>query len=131
MVEEGLPVFGYLHKDYWIDMGNREQYLQVHKDALDGKVSLKTDFNHNAQGLSIIPPVVIGRDCHIEPNAQIGPHVVLGNGCRVESRAVIENSVLWDGVSVGAHCTVQRSILGNGVNLPEKTEVADQSMVAG
>lgn len=129
MVQEGLPVFGYLHKDYWIDMGNREQYLQVHKDALDGKVRLKTDLIKNPQGLSINPPVAIGKDCHIAPDAQIGPHVVLGNGCRVGKNTVIENSVLWDGVTVGSHCTIRRSILGEGVAVGDGQLVVEESVI--
>jgi len=131
MIQEGLPVFGYLHQDYWIDMGNRQQYLRVHKDALDGKISLKTDIIKNPDGLSIVSPVVMGEDCQIEPNARIGPHAVLGNGCRVKNNSVVENSVLWDGVTVGSHCTVQRSILGNGVTLAEKTEVIGRSLIDG
>jgi NDP-sugar pyrophosphorylase family protein len=129
MIEEGLPVFGFLHKDYWIDMGNREQYLQVHKDALDGKVRLKAAVLKNSGKSSIVPPVLIGEDCHIEPGARIGPYAVLGNGCRVESDSVVENSVLWEGVTVGADCTVSRSILGNSVTLAEKTEITEQSMI--
>jgi mannose-1-phosphate guanylyltransferase len=131
MVQEGLPVFGYLHQDYWIDMGNRAQYLQVHKDALDEKISLKTDLIKNPEGLSIIPPVAIGKDCHIDPNAQIGPHVVLGNGCRVGKNTVIENSVLWDGVTVGSHCTIRRSILGKGVAVGEGQLMVEESVIAG
>jgi mannose-1-phosphate guanylyltransferase len=129
MIEEGLPVFGYLHKDYWIDMGNREQYLKVHKDALDGKIGLKTGLPKNWEGLSIVPPVIVGEGCHIEPSARIGPHAVLGNGCSVGNNSVVENSVLWEGVTVGSHCTVRRSILGSSVTLPEKTEVTDQSLI--
>jgi NDP-sugar pyrophosphorylase family protein len=130
MIEEGLPVFGYLHKDYWIDMGNREQYLKVHKDALDDKIHLKTGPIKNPDGLSIVSPVLIGEGCHIEPGACVGPYAVLGHGCRVENNAVVENSVLWDDVTVGSHCTVRSSILGNSVTLEEKTEVADQSLIA-
>jgi len=129
MIREGLPVFGYLHKDYWIDMGSREQYLQVHKDSLDGKVSLKTDLQKNPEGVSFIPPVFIGEDCLIENNARIGPYAVLGNGCRVKNNSVVENSVLWDGVSVGSHCMVRQSILGEGVTLAEKTEIIGQSLI--
>jgi len=131
MIAEGLPVFGYLHKDYWIDMGNREQYLQVHKDALDGKVSLKTGLLKNSEGLSIVPPVIIGEGCCIEPNARIGPHAVLGNGCSVGNNSVVENSVLWDGVMVGSDCTVRRSILGSSVTLADKAEVTDRSLIGG
>jgi len=129
MIEEGLPVFGFLHKDYWIDMGNREQYLQVHKDALDRKVSLKTSLIKNSEGVSVVPPVLIGENCRIATNARIGAHVVLGNGCSVGNNSVVENSVLWDGVTVGSHCTVRRSILGSSVTLPEKTEVTEKSLI--
>ena len=129
MIQEGLPVFGYLHKDYWIDMGNRDQYLQVHKDALDGKISLKTDTIKKPDGSSIVPPVVIGKDCHIEPNARIGPFAVLGNGCRVKNNSVVENSVLWDGVKIGSHCTIRQSILGKGVIVGGGQQVIEQSVI--
>jgi ADP-glucose pyrophosphorylase len=42
---------------------------------------------------------------------------------------VVENSVLWDGVTVGSDCTVRRSILGSSVTLAEKAEVMDQSLI--
>ena len=129
MIEEGLPVFGYLHKDYWIDMGNREQYLQVHKDALDGKIQLKSSPTKNLEGLNVVSPVVIGEGCHIDPGARIGPHAVLGNGCRVGNHSVIENSVLWNGVTIGSDCTLRGSILGNSVTLADKAVITDQSLI--
>ncbi len=129
MIEEGLPVFGYLHKDYWIDMGNREQYLKVHKDALDENVRLQTGPQKNLEGFTVVSPVLIGEGCHIDPDARIGPHAVLGNGCRVGKNSVIENSVLWDGVTVGSDCTLQRSILGSSVTLADKAAVTDQSLI--
>ncbi|MDA1110363.1 MAG: NDP-sugar synthase [Nitrospinae bacterium] len=130
MIQEGLPVFGYLHDDYWIDMGNREQYLKVHKDALDGKILFKNQHLKTPEGSSIIPPVIIGDDCLIEPDARIGPYAVLGNGCRVKANAVIENSVLWDGVTVGSGCVVKQSILGKGVTVSDKAEIINQSLNA-
>ena len=42
---------------------------------------------------------------------------------------MVENSVLWDGVTVGADCKVGRSILGSSVTLPEKTEVTEKSVI--
>ena len=130
MIQEGLPVFGYLHKDYWIDMGNRNQYLKVHRDALDGKTRLTPGPGENPQGPSIVSPVFIGPNCHIAPDAKVGPYVVLGNGCRVENKAVIENSVLWDGVTVRENCSVMESILGTRVTVSDETEITDQSMNA-
>ncbi|GJL77566.1 MAG: hypothetical protein NPINA01_05550 [Nitrospinaceae bacterium] len=130
MIQEGLPVFGHLHQDYWIDMGNRVQYLKVHRDALDGKTLLKAGAPEKPQGSGITPPVVTGENCVIETDAKIGPHVVLGNGCRVQKNAVIENSVLWDGVTVNADCVVKGSVLGKGVTVSNKAKVIDQSLIA-
>ena len=130
MIQEGLPVFGYLHDDYWIDMGNRAQYLKVHKDALDGKTRLKTGPLKKPEGSSIVPPVFAGEDCLIDPHAKVGPYAVLGIGCRVKNNAVVENSVLGDGVTVGSDCVVRRSILGKGVTVSEKKEVIAQSLKA-
>lgn len=130
MIQEGLPVFGYLHKDYWIDMGNRSQYLKVHKDALDGKTRLISGSLEKPEGSSIVPPVFMGENCLIEPNARVGPYAVLGNGCQVKNNSVVENSVLWDEVTVGSDCVVRQSIIGKGVTISDKAEIIDQSLNA-
>jgi len=130
MIRERQPVYGCLHDGYWIDMGNREQYLKVHKDALDGKIRLQTGPLKKLQGSGIVPPALAGADCLIEAGAKVGPHVVLGNGCRVQSNAVIENSVLWDGATVGSGCVVRGSILGGGVNVADKATLIDRSVNA-
>ena len=52
----------------------------------------------------------------------------MGAVCKLNS--VVENSVLWDDVTVGENCTVRRSILGNSVTLKEKTKVENQSLIA-
>jgi len=129
MIEEGLPVFGYLHKDYWIDLGNRAKYLEVHRDALDGRVSLKTGALQKAEGAAIVSPALVGENCTIDPAAKVGPYAVLGKGCRVEAGAVIEHSVLWDGVTVGSHGSVRRSILGSGVVVQSKDQIEDRSLI--
>jgi NDP-sugar pyrophosphorylase family protein len=128
MIEDGLPVYGYLHDKYWIDMGTRETYIQAQADALDGKLGLKTLPSRNPEGSLVVPPVHIGKGCEISNDAQIGPHAVLGNGCRVRSGAVIENSILWEGATIGSGVTIQNSIIGKGVAVENGTQVKDASL---
>ena len=52
MVEDSVPIYGYLYDGYWKDMGNRESYLQVNADALDCKVKLKGYLRINLTDLS-------------------------------------------------------------------------------
>jgi NDP-sugar pyrophosphorylase family protein len=128
MIEDELPVYGYLHKNYWIDMGTRETYIQAQADALEGRLALKTSPSRNPEGPLVVPPVHIGKGCEISNDAQVGPHAVLGDGCRLRSGAVVENSILWEGATIGSHATVQNSIIGKGVAIDNGAQVVDASL---
>ena len=128
MIEEGLPVYGYLHEKYWIDMGTRETYIQAQADALEGRLALKTSPSRNPEGPLVVPPVHIGKDCEISNDAQVGPHAVLGDGCRVRSGAVVKNSILWEGVTISSDATVQNSIIGKSVAIENGRQVVDASL---
>ena len=117
MIQEGLPVYGFLHRGYWIDMGTRETYIQAQRDALDGKVSLKIASSRNPEGPLLVPPIHMGKNCEISQNAQIGPYAILGDGCRIRSGAVVENSILWSKATVGGNINVQNCIIGEGVTV--------------
>ena len=128
MIEKGLPVYGYLHEKYWIDMGTRETYIQAQTDALEGRLALKTSPSKNPEGPLVVPPVHIGRDCEISNDAQVGPHAVLGDGCRLRSGAVVENSILWEGATIGSDATIQNSIIGKSVAIENGAQVLDTSI---
>ncbi|KMP11778.1 hypothetical protein UR09_02345 [Candidatus Nitromaritima sp. SCGC AAA799-A02] len=129
MIDEGLPVYGYLYDGYWKDMGNRESYLQANADALDGKVKLKGISSHEPEGALIVPPALVGRDCRIARDVQIGPYTVIDPGCTVKSGAVIENSVLWGGVTVGAGASIKHSVIAQNTAVKDKHEAVDKSLI--
>ncbi len=129
MIQDELPVYGFLHKGYWIDMGTRETYIQAQKDILDGKVTLKTASSRNPERALVVPPVHIGKDCEISQDAQVGPYAVLGDGCRIRSGAIVENSILWPGATVGGGVTLKNSIIGEGVAIDQNTN--DVSLASG
>ena len=128
MIQDELPVYGFLHNGYWIDMGTRETYIQAQVDALDGKLSLKTFSSRNPEGPLVVPPVYIGKNCEISQDAQLGPYAVLGDGCRVRSGAVVENSILWTGVTAGNNCSVQNSIVDERVVIDSGANVKNRSL---
>ena len=114
MIDEKLPVFSYIHEGYWADIGNRSDYLQTHKDCLNGKaLSINLDSPDCPAGPNIIQRVLIGQDCHISEHARVGPNAVLGNGCRVEGNAIVESSVCWDRVVIKEGAAVRESIAGD------------------
>lgn len=129
MIKDGLPVYGYLHQGYWIDIGTRETYIKAQADALDGKLILKTPSSKNPKEHLVVQPVHIGKNCEISQDALVGPHAVLGNNCHLHPGSVVKNSILWPGATIGNGCTVQNSIIG--ADMAINKNVKDDSLALG
>src|SRR3954449_12310038 len=82
LVGDGL--FAYASEAYWLDIGTPERYLQATFDIMEGIV-------RTAAGER--PEAVVGRDCEIDESAHVGRMVVLGDGVRVGPHSRIERSV--------------------------------------
>ena len=127
MIQDGIPVYGFLHKGYWIDMGTRETYIQAQKDAMDGKVVLNNSYSKNPEGPLVVPPVHIGKNCEISQNAQVGPYAVIGDGCRIRPGAIVENSILWSDATIGNNSTIKNCIISRGACIDAGQSLTDLS----
>ena len=129
MVQDGIPIYGYIYDGYWKDMGSRESYLQVNADALDEKVFLKGIFPNELNGPFIIPPALVGHNCHIAENSKIGPHTVIGPNCKIKNGAVVENSILWEGGTIGVGSTVKGSVVTQNRTIGDGKSINDESII--
>ena len=59
-------------------------------------------------------PGLTGLSCEIAAEAELGPDVTLGDHCTVGPGAVVRDSALHDGVTVGEGAEVVGSIVGAG-----------------
>ena len=48
---------------------------------------------------------------------------ILGTNCRINSFALVEDSILFEGVDIGRHAKVRRAIIDKGVHIPPGVEV--------
>ena len=129
MIQDDVPIYGYLHEGYWNDMGNRESYLQVNTDALNKKVTLKKASAYQSNSPFVISPALVGPNCRISKDSKIGSHSVIGPNCIIESGTVIENSILWGGVTVGAGTTIKRSVIAQNKTIGGGKNIIDQSII--
>ena len=60
----------------------------------------------------INPPVLIGDDCRIAANSELGPYTCLGNGVEVFEGTRISNSVVLDGTVIGMSNNLEECIIG-------------------
>ena len=138
LVDHGL--YGYEATGYWLDIGTPSRYLQATYDILEGKVNTAIGARLTASGMRLLPeggvqgriaaPVLIGESCQIAPNASIGGRVVLGRGVQIASGATVEDSVLLDGVSVGARSRIRGAIVSQDVTIGQRCYI-DGNVILG
>jgi len=122
LIKDQEPIYGYVTDTYWMDMGTPEKYLQLNGDLLCGKSSQvdfkKTDISIDQQS-SIHPksklagPVLVDKYCKIGAGVELKGPVVVGQGCEIGNDAFIENSVLWQNVTIGRKAVLKDSIVAS------------------
>ena len=129
MLEKKAPFYAYHNRAYWIDMGTPEQYHRINCDVLQGKCSSplhKTGQIIIAEGCEIHPsacltgPVMLASDCKVGAGARINGPSVIGHGCRISRDAVIENSLLWEDITVGEGAIIINSIIASGAKIDKR-----------
>ncbi|HVF44602.1 MAG TPA: NDP-sugar synthase [Pyrinomonadaceae bacterium] len=145
-IGDRFPLVGVQYDGLWFDVGQKRDYITVNESLLDGELNVPLPYERLPWGylganveidfaeVNIVPPVVIGNDCVVEPGATVGPYAVVGDGWRIGSGARVSHSVLWerypyhdeDGrvTTAGEREAVDRHSVGRGVTV-------ERSIVAG
>ncbi len=121
------PVYSYISTGYWMDAGSPEQYLQLHRDLLNGQsTQYKPSEGLSAAENTVIDPaadingpVVIGPNCSIGPGVKLTGPVVLGAGCALGEDCLIEDTVIWRDVRLGKRVHIKSSILADDCTMKE------------
>jgi glucose-1-phosphate adenylyltransferase len=143
-------VFAYRFRDqnrkevpYWRDVGTLDAYYQANMDLINVDPVLNLydrEWPIRTYQPQLPPPKFVFDDgigdaarrgeAHDSMVCQgcivSGGHVrrsVLSPNVRVNSFAVVESSILFDGVNVGRHCRIRRAIIDKDVQLPPHTTI--------
>ena len=124
LLQLNKAVCGYPFNGYLMDIGTPEKYLQLNIDLLQSKTKSafiaeqlgrsgilcgKDVFMHDTA--KITGPVVIADGCDIGKEVCIKGSVVIGRNCHISEGAIIEESVLWNNVTVGANVNLKRCVV--------------------
>jgi mannose-1-phosphate guanylyltransferase len=108
-------LYGHPTRGYWLDIGTPERYLEATRHLLER--------SHGAD-------VAVGEECHIASGARVGPLSVLGDLCRVDDGAVIERAVLFDRAQVERDAVIRDSVVGNGATIGAGARLDQETIVA-
>jgi NDP-sugar pyrophosphorylase family protein len=137
LLNMGAPIYGYHYPGYWLDMGTPEQYFSLNMDLLLLKTrspllqNFRQDGIYRGQGVIIhssaviTAPSVIGSGCQIGKEVHITGPVTMERDCLLEDGASLENTVLWDGVHIGAGATLRGCIVSSNGVIGKCREVTD------
>lgn len=126
LLSMGVNIYAFLHFGYWMDIGERERYIRVQKDVLNGIIALEhSSFPCEGEEVEIASPVLLGKGCKLNKGAKLLPYSILGNNVEVGEGASIGESVILDGARIGKGSRVFRSILGGARILPPNTSLED------
>lgn len=127
---------------YWRDVGTLDAYYEANMDlvAVDPLLNLYDGHWPIRSYLPSLPPPKFVF-AETDPNGRRGTaldsvvclgsiisggHVersVIGSNVRVNSFAVVEDSILFEGVTIGRHAKIRRTIIDKGVHIPEGTTI--------
>ncbi len=147
MLENGLPLYGYVAEGYWTDVGNHEQYLAAHRDILDGLVDVEVPghkLENNVwigdgveldEDAKLSGPLLIGNHVKIEGGTKVREYTVIGDNVVVKRDNFLHRSVILDNTYVGPSCHIRGTVLGrncdvkSGVRIDEGVVMGDDCLV--
>lgn len=154
-----LAAKGMLHgcvmDGYWCDIGDINAYIQVHRDALDGNISLpgmpNGHFIHPSAHIdptaAISSPSWIGPGAVIGRDARVGPYTVMDSSSSLAPFSSAKRAILWPGASLeeGAQargCVMamdailgpcasafEGSVMGTGAKACAESEIAPETFL--
>jgi mannose-1-phosphate guanylyltransferase len=140
LLQTGRPVYGYYYKGYWNDMVTPSHYHAINRDLLNSTLpnflfknihnkpvfdKKKTNIHKTAK---IKAPAIIGEGFKAGAGVQIIGPVSIGKDCRVDDNSVIEDTIIWDGVTIGGNTRLKRCIISNGAMIPDN-QIIENSIV--
>jgi mannose-1-phosphate guanylyltransferase len=135
LVRDGFPFYAHRVREYWNDVGSREEYLQGNFDALEGRVVVERPGkevepgvwvdarSHIDLGVRIVPPVLIGADCRVEQGAVLEGPLVIGDHVVVEEGARVRGGIAWSASLLGRDSQVVGAIVGRGAHIRANARV--------
>jgi mannose-1-phosphate guanylyltransferase len=129
----GSGLYGFPAESYWLDIGTPERYLQGTFDIIEGNVKTAVGQRLGSDWLAIdagaqvsgrvIPPAVLERGVTVAQSAQVGSLVVLGEDVAIGAHATVERSVILKGAEIGEGATLRDCIVAAGCRIGARTSI--------
>ncbi|WP_461206511.1 sugar phosphate nucleotidyltransferase [Clostridium sp. DL1XJH146] len=141
LLNNSEPIFGYMTKKYWCDIGNIEQYSKCQIDVLKGIIEVEINGVKIKEGIwigdncevdervKLTPPVFIGDNTKIYEGAEIGPYSIIGRNNIISNGSTIKRSIIMDFCYIGDNAEIRGAVLSKSVQLESRASVFEQASI--
>ena len=119
-----------VHEGFWWEFGSLVQYLEGCLQLLElqrGELN-RISAEHDPVQSRGEATIALGAGAEIDDGARVAGRAAIGFGSHISEEAQIEDSVIMPEAWIGPRCSVRRSILGPGVELPAGFTVEDAAI---
>lgn len=140
-LEEGIDFYGYVHEDYWNDVGSIEEYKAGNFDALTGKVKVKIpgvrlgddvwigEETVIEEGVVMVGPICIGTQCLVKKGARLFGPLVIGDRTFISEGAILYRGIKWGDGYIGKDAHLMDSIVGWEAEIGEGAAVLSDTVI--
>ena len=139
LIERNETFVAHIDRGYWIDIGTREKYQQVHTDIMTGRFTAPPF--HESVGQAMVSPdariepgAIIEGPCFVDTGvlvkagARIGPNSVIGAHSHISEDATIEGAILWPHTWVDRHAKLGPLVAGRHCQFGRNVEVGGSAL---
>ncbi len=147
MVRKQRAVYAYKFEDenkkeaqYWRDVGTIDSYWEANMDlvSVDPQFNLYDRAWPMRANLPTMPPAKfvfaeVGSRFGVSVDSIVSPGCIVSGGMvdrcvlsplvRINSYAHVQESILFNGVSIGRHCRIRRAIIEKNIKVPEHSVI--------
>lgn len=121
-------LFGFKFYGYWVDAGTPAAYLEAHKTLLDEEKS--TEKSDILENVKINKPVLIGKNCKISDDSELGPYSCLGDNVTVLEKTKISNTIVLGNSIIGRFNHLENAIVGYGCTIEDDVKFGEGVVIA-
>jgi len=131
LLDNNYDLYGFVKNYYWLDCGGTQTYKWANWDLLRKYAWPITPNGEEYDGVFVMGIINSGQNVIIEKPTCFGESVTLNNRVKIKELTsignqviigedtVIERSVIWDNVKIGAGCHFSESIICNDCEIGE------------
>lgn len=141
MLKNGDPIYGFVAKGYWCDVGNLSEYMKANADVLQGQVQVQIPGRDLGGGVwaeegveiaedaQLHGPIFLGHDCKIKSGVIIHGPSGIGHYSIIDDRAQVDRSIVWNNSYIGERAELRGAIVGSSTSVKSKAVMFEGAVI--